>query len=183
MQNKKRMITIVLVLVMVMLTACTSDTPASNTKAEKVFKIEDYNISFSFPNNWKKEMDGAPYDLQCSNEESYACIFTYHKIDLSEGQTPLDIFNIQNDDIFSRRENVKKISEEKVDEFENKRIHSVLYSAENGGVKNYYYCNLIEFKEEADVFAWIIFTAVPSYSDAHIDEFKAITASANWTKE
>jgi hypothetical protein len=159
---------------MILLTACMGSIPA----AENTFLIKDYNISFTFPKDWSQVTKDTPYDLQCTNGDSYASIFTYYKIDLSEGQTPLDIYNLQKDDLFSKRENVKEVSGEEVIETDNKLIHSVLYSAENDGIKNYYYCNLIEFSEDAEVFAWVVFTAIPSYAVANMNTWKTITASA-----
>lgn len=150
--------------------------------SENTMIIEDYDVSFTFSNDWEKVIAEIPFDLQCTNGDAYASIFTYHKIDLTEEQTPADIFNIQNDDILSRRDNTIKVSEEEMYEFENKLIHSVLYSGEKDGRKNYYYFNLIEFKD-ADVFAWVLFSASPSYSLNNIDEWNAIITSANWSEE
>lgn len=179
MKNIKQMIILLMVLTMVMITGCTSNLKKNE---EKNFVIEDYNISFSFPEKWDKVTD-TQFDLQCTNGNSYASIFVFDKIDLAEGQTPLDVYYAQNDDIMSKRENVKIVSEEKVNDVENKQIRSIMYSGENEGLKNYYYSNLIEFEENDDVFAWILFTAMPSYVESNIEMYDSITASANIVEE
>ncbi|MDD5111384.1 MAG: hypothetical protein PHG85_02455 [Candidatus Altiarchaeota archaeon] len=167
-------------ILIILLSGCINE-EGNTTPKENIFLIEDYDISFSFPKDWEKVTEDNPFDLQCTNSKSYASVFAYRKIDLGEGQTPLTLFESQNEDLFSKRGNVKVISEKKVSEFENKKIHSVLYSAEKEGVKNYYYCNLIEF-EDADVFAWLLFTAVPSESERYMGVWDAIAASANYTE-
>ena len=178
-----RILLAIMLLLMGMQKNNVGDVPATNAYAETVFFINDYNINFSFSNEWENVTTDTPFDLQCTNGQSYASVFAYYTIDLAEGETPYDIYEIQKDDIFSRREQVKKVSDEIVYEVNDKRIHSELYSAERDGVKNYYYVNLIELNEQEDLFCWVLFTAIPSYAKANIDEWKAIIASANITTE
>jgi len=176
------LIIVALALTMLMLAACAEDA-APDTSSKNVMLIEDYKVSFSFPPDWEPEADQKPYDLQCSNGRSYASIFVYYKTDLADGETPFALFNMQKNDILSKRENVKEEAEEKIYEVNNKRIKSALFSADISGTKNYYYCNLIEFDEASDVFAWVLFTALPSDSAKMMDQWNEIIASAEWGQD
>ena len=178
----KRLIGTLFLIVITALSACNGNSEAISTKLEKHIIVGNYNIDISFPKNWKAETDSKPFDLQCSNGNSYASIFVYYKVDLAEGQNPLDLFHIQNNDILSKRSNVEIINKEQTEKRDKKQIHSILYSAEKDGIKNYYYCNLVEFGEDTDRFVWVLFTAIPSYSLANIDIWKKIVASAVLTQ-
>lgn len=180
MKNIKRILLTFFISTMVFMTACNI---VKKDDDKNIIKVEKYNINFTFPKDWEKVTKETPYDLQCTNNEAFASVFGYYKIDLTEEQTPLDIFNYQKDNIFSKRENVNTITEQTVNEYGDKKIYSQLYSAEKDGSKNYYYCNLIEFSEESGEFAWVVFTALPSYAEEHIDEWNSILTSADWVKE
>ncbi|MDF2541416.1 MAG: hypothetical protein K0S47_1134 [Herbinix sp.] len=175
--KNRRILYIFIVLVITMLNACNRITSDS----ENVYLIEDYDVSFTFPGDWE-DTKGEVFDLQCTDEDAYASIFVYNKIDLSEGQTTEDLFHIQNEDLLGKRENVKLVSEENTYETGNKQIHEVMYSAELDGIKNNYYFNLIEFDEEAEVFAWVLFTSVPLETKINMDTWKKIISSAEYRK-
>jgi len=164
---------------MLILAACGDDT-TTDTAEENVMTIANYNVSFTFPSNWKQEEDQAPYDLQFGNSKSYASVFAYFKTDLADGASPMTLYDVQKDDILSKRTDIKVESEAQIREINGKRIKSGLYTAAADGVKNSYYCNLIEFGEDADAFAWVIFTALPSDTPHLLDEWDAILASATW---
>jgi hypothetical protein len=153
--------------------------PGAKAGMEKIFPVGNYNIQFAFPSDWKKVED-TPYDLQCTDNNAYASIFAFAEVDLAKGQTPADIFGKQKDDLVGKRKNVEIIMDEKVEETETSRIRSLLFSGERDGAKNYYYCNLVEFKEEASVFAWVMFTSTPSYAQENMDSWKRIAASAKF---
>ena len=129
--------------------------------SEKIFSIDNYNLQITADSTFSQEND-SNFDLQITNDKSYISIFAFKYIDLSKEQTPLDIFDKQNEDIFSRRTEVNLIEETKSQSFSNHTITQALYSAEKDGVKNYYAPYLIDFPED-DVFAWVLITATPSY--------------------
>lgn len=144
-----------------------------------VFEIKDYHIRFSLPEDWEKIID-TPYDLQCNNKNAYFSVFAYQAIDLAEDQTPLDIYLAQKDDLFFDRDNVKVVDYEGEFSSEDKIISTELISAELDGMKNYYYCCLVEFNDHPDTFAWIVFTSIPSYMVANMDILNNIIASAEY---
>lgn len=149
----------------------TADKPAENT-----FVIENYGVKVTFGSDWEK-LDDHPFDLQCGNQNAYASIFCYEKIDLASGQEPMDIFQMQIEDVFSRRENVELFEEGKVREADGKIITTFIYMAEKDGVKNAYHCSLVEFQETDEKFVWIMFTSVPSYIMNNMESWDEILDS------
>ncbi len=152
------------------------------SEKEQVFDIVPYDIRFTFSYDWTEETDGSPYDLRMKREgKYYCCIFGFKDIDLSNGMTPDDIYEFQKEDIFEVRDFVELVKEEPVWEDENKKIYRELYSGEFNKVKNYYYCCMIDFKEPAEGFAWVIFSGVPSWVENDLEELDQILMTAEDT--
>ena len=174
----KRLIGNISLLVTTTLLVCNVNAEAQSVELEKSFVVKNYKVSISFPKKWKVETkNNNPFDLQCTNGSAFASVFVFYKVDLKKGQTPMNIFHIQNDDIIRKRSEVEIINEEKTEKLDTKKIHSLLFSAEKDGSKNYYYCNLVEFDEGSDRFVWILFTSLPSYALANLETMKKIVAS------
>lgn len=152
------------------LTGCLPLDLATATYDEKEFTIEDYGVSFTATTEWEESED-TPFDLQISDNNSYFSVMAYNQIDLAEDQTPESIYEWHNEDIFSRRENVKIIEDYTTYTNNGKTITSTLYSAEFDEGKNYYYSFLVTFDDNEDVFAWVLVTGVPSYISNHKDDY------------
>ena len=155
-----------------------SGTACSQVAANTFVVVEGYDIGFSFPKGWEKVTDKAPYDLQFTNGECYGSVFAFNVGDLPEGLTPLDVYRRQRDDLVGKRKRVEFLSDETVADDAHTRIRSVLFSGEKDGAQNYYYGNLVELKARPDVFAWVLFSATPSYAKKNLDVWKTIVASA-----
>lgn len=52
---------------------------------------------------WEKNSVDNPYDLYCTDGHAFMGVFVYDKVDLSEGQTPLTVYDYHIKDIFSQR--------------------------------------------------------------------------------
>ena len=128
---------------------------------EKIFSIDEYNLAITADSTFS-DANADNFDLQITNSKCYISVFGYMYIDLSKGQTPIDVFDIQNEDVFSRRNEVTLIEDTKTEAFSNYTITQALHSAEYEGSKNYYATYLIDFPEE-EVFAWVLITSTPSY--------------------
>lgn len=121
----------------------------------------------------------------CSFMTAYevASIFFYYYIDLSYDSTAEDLLYIQTQDIMDKRDHVEVVEDLTTRESGNKTIKSLLLSAEKEGSKNYYYANLVEFGDEADQFAWVMFTVMPSDMDKYRAEFDGILDSMEYTEQ
>lgn len=146
---------------------------ANNAATDRKFKVEGYDITLTASKEWEKSADTS-FDLQIGNGSSYLSIMAYDKIDLAERETPEDIYDWHNEDLFSRRDNVKLVEEPVTYTSNGKVITRTMYSAERDGVKNYYCSCLVTFEDDEDVFAWVILTGTPSYLVDHRDDILEI---------
>lgn len=128
---------------------------------EKGFSVEDYGLQITADSTFR-ENTGGSFDLQITNDDAYISVMAYKYIDLPEDTTPADVFDMQNDDLLSKRTAVNVIEEATTEG----AITKALYSAEKDGVKNYYGSYLMDFPE-AQTFAWVLVTAVPSYFESN----------------
>ncbi len=142
---------------------------------EKVFLVENYNLKITADDTFKDKTGGS-FDLQITNEQSYVSIMAYKYEDLSEGQTTMDIYDAQHEDLLGKRENVSTIEERKTEEKSEYTLTQTLFSAENNGVENYYLSYLIDFKDYG-TFAWVMVTGTPSYIKSQREYFHNIVCS------
>ncbi len=140
---------------------------------ETVFTVQNYDLEITVSGYFKDVTQGSPFDLQLANQNAYLSIMAYKYIDLSEEQTPLDVYTYQNEDIFSKRDNVQVVEEETVTTLADKEIYKTRYSAEHNGFKNYYDSYLVDFKEN-ETFAWVLISALPSYLEANGDALESM---------
>lgn len=158
------------------------DIVKENDVEDKEFVIDYYNISITTDYTWS-DTERTNWDLQLTNTNSYISIMAYYEIDLAEGQTAIDIYEWQNDDVLNKRENVKVIEPLEVIDTDDKKFTTTLYSAENDGMKNYYYSILVEFDEHEDVFAWVLITASPSYFAKNKENYLDIINTMKYMSE
>lgn len=164
-------------IIVLLMTGCSNDVVVDASNDENLIEVEGYKVQLALTNSWEKNSVDNPYDLYCTDGYAFMGVFVYDKADLSEGQTPLTIYDYQIKDIFSQRKKETVVAEKEVIFHDGKAITSTLYSAEHNGTKNYYYCNLVEFEGDENRFVWIIFTGLPTYARNHIEEWKSIVSS------
>ena len=142
---------------------------------EKKFSIDSYGLQITADSTFQ-EKTGGSFDLQITNNDAYISVMAYPYIDLPQDLTPLDVFDMQNEDLFSKRTAVAVIEEAKTQILSQYTITQALYSAENDGNKNYYASYLIDFPDE-EVFAWVLVTAMPSYMERNRESLHNIVCS------
>lgn len=185
---KKRLSLGFLVLMLLFTTGCsrilktTIDTMVNDKSQEKVFVIEDYNLELTATNEWE-ETSGTAFDLKITDDNSYISVMSYFSIDLAKEDTPQSIYQLQNEDIFSKRDNVEVIEELSTTEVNGKIMETMLYSAERDGARNYYYSTLVTFRETEDVFAWVIITGTPSYLVNNKEKLMGIVSTLEYKAE
>jgi len=142
---------------------------------EKVFPIENYQLQITADSTFK-EKTGGSFDLQITNNNAYISVMAFKYIDLPKDLTPQDVFDMQNEDLISKRSAVTVIEEAKTQTLSQRIITQALYSAEKDGVKNYYGTYLIDLPDEK-TFAWVLITAVPSYFECNRESLHNIVCS------
>lgn len=160
---KRVSVVLLMVCVLFSATGCSilNDAISHVKPTEAVFSIDSYQLQITADSSFQ-EKTGGNFDLQITNDNAYISIMAYKYIDLPEGLTPLDVYDMQNEDIFSRRDAVTVIEETKTQSIPRHVVAQAMYSAEKDGVKNYYATYLVDIPEE-ETFAWVLVTAIPSY--------------------
>ena len=133
------------------------------TPTQAVFSIESYGLQVTADSTFK-ENTGGSFDLQITNGSCYVSFMVYKYIDLPEGVTPLEVYDMQNEDLLSKRTAVKTVEETETQTLSQGTVTKTLYSAEKDGVKNYYASYLMDLPG-AETFAWVLVTATPSYQE------------------
>lgn len=147
---------------------------------ETVFTIDNYHLQITADSTFNEKTDG-DWDLQITNENAYISIMAYKHIDISENLTPLDIYDMQNEELIRQRTAVNVIEKSKTQTFSQQVVTHALYSAENDGVKNYYATYLIELPND-ETFAWVLVSAMPSYLDENKEYLHNIVCSLSTIK-
>lgn len=131
------------------------------TPKEAVFSIDSYGLQVTADSTFHDET-GGNFDLQIANGSCYVSFMAYKYIDLPEGVTPADAYEIHNEDLLSKRTAVKTVEETETQTLPQGTLMKTLYSAERDGVKNYYASYMIDLPD-AETCAWVLVTATPSY--------------------
>ncbi len=154
---------------------------ASLENQEEKYVIDYYDIVVTAEGYWEDVTEGKPFDLQLHDGSSYYSVMAYKYIDLSEGQTPEDIYHWHNSDIMSKRDNVKQFSLDLFTQMDDKCITKNEYLADYNGNRNFYMSYLVDFKEE-ETFAWILVTATPTTLMKNNDKYEAMVKNVSINK-
>ena len=170
---KKAMIFVLVVCILCSSAGCSVFAPAE--PVQKTFRLESYNLQIVADDTYY-EKTGGSFDLQLTNENSYISIMVYRYSDLPEGTTARDVYDIQNQDIFSKRDAVAEI--EKTETFSLPQGEAIrgAYTAKRDGSENYYVTYLIDIPEE-EVLAWVLVTTLPTYYPNHKEHLDNIVCS------
>src|SRR5690554_4925542 len=99
---------------------------SNNNKSKRrgeCYYLEEYNLEIDIPESWQKTTD-TQFDLQFTNGNTYVSLFVYFKNQLAEYQIPLDVSEQHIEELFSKRQNVVKLSEENKEDYEDKVVYS-----------------------------------------------------------
>lgn len=179
---KKGIAILLLICILISVAGCgAAGKGASLTQpAEKVFSIETYHLQITADTKFEDDTGGS-YDLQLTNGKCYVSIMAYSYLDLPEGVTPQDVYEMQNEDLFSKRTAVQTIEDAQTQSLPDKTVTHALYSAEREGVKNYYASYLVDIPD-SETCAWVLVTAMPSYLKDNREYLHSIVCSLTSTK-
>lgn len=169
---KKAFIFLLAVYILLFAVGCSVPIPRLS---ETVFSIEDYRLQLT-ANSTFKENTGGEFDLQITNDYAYISVMAYNYSDLSQGLTPPDVYDMQNEDLFSKRTDVVVLEEVKTQVISQRTVMHTLFSAKNNGVENYYTSYLVDLPY-AETFAWVLVSSTPSYYTENKDMLHSIVCS------
>lgn len=142
--------------------------------APKDFEVADYNMVLTADEGFTEDT-GGEWSLQITNNKTYVSVmpFTYEELgDI----TPEEIYALQNEDIFTRREDTKVLEEETKKTENGKTIIRTVFSAVLDGDENYYVCYLVDIPE-SELCAWVLVTTLPEYYNSVKENSDTIVAS------
>lgn len=160
MRKKKGSVCLAAILLLILCAGCSLLT--GRVRRDRNFEIEDYGITFTAAGDWE-EVEDTPFDIQITNSKSYLGIMAYGEQDLFPEQTAQEVYDWQNSDLFSRRENVEVVEQYQEYHAGGKTIGSTMFSAERDKNQNYYLSCLVRFDNRDDIFAFVMITGTPSY--------------------
>lgn len=122
------------------------------------------SIALNFPVGWYQNPNKNPFDLQYFSETQNmnTGIFLFRSQDLSQRSTPQKIFELQIDDLRSKRQNFNVLESETRETFKDKTITTTVFSGEKNELRYYYKFSLIEFKDNPEQFLITLQVAIPS---------------------
>ena len=174
---KKALVILLLGCILISAVGCTEqkDGYDPTEPAAKVFTVEGYDLQITADDRFYEDTGGS-FDLQITNNKCYISIMAYRYTDLPEGTTPTDVYETQNEDLFSRRDYVNQIESTQTQNIAGGTVTYSLYSAEKDGVKNYYALHLVDLPE-TEVLAWVLISATPSYMEKNREYLHSIVCS------
>ncbi len=176
---RKKQISISLLLIFFLILPMFSLAGCSAPK-ETVFNIDSYDLQITADSIFNEDTAG-DFDLQITNGDCYISVMAYKQIDISDDLTPLDVYDMQNEALFTQRTAVNVIEEAKTQTSSQQVVTHTLYSAEKDSVKNYYATYLIELPDD-ETFAWVLVTAMPSYLEENKEYLHNIVCSLSSIK-
>lgn len=141
------------------------------------YKTKDKKISFR-AEGYQKIKDKSDYDLRLKNEKSYIGVFSYDINDFGEATSKIEVAYRTIDDLMSRRTEVKVEVPMKKIEDNAHTIYQVVYTAKRDGTKNVYCFSIVEFDQNTDLFAVVIFTSLAPYKEEVLYEHTEILKTA-----
>jgi len=137
-------------------------------------------VELRFPAGWFKNEKDNPYDLQCFSklQRMNTGVFLFSKVDLAEEFTPEKLFQLQIEDLKSKRKNFAVLENKQIIRTDQKKLTSIVYSGEKGVSRYYYRFTLVEFLKNPELFLVVLQVSIPSYWKLHKPILEEITLSA-----
>jgi hypothetical protein len=156
-----------------------SDSQSGSQSGSQYFAVANGPVEFTFPAGWFKNQKENPFDLQClsRDERMNTGVFLLKKEDLAQDVVPKKLFELQIQDLRSKRKNFTVVEEEQVVQLEGKRLTTVVYSGEKDSLTDYYRFTLVEFTENPKLIPIVLQVSIPSYWQENKPVLESITAS------
>lgn len=153
------------------LVSCTLAAPK-----EVTFNIEKYGITVIGNDNFEESTSGS-WDLQITNQKVNISIMVFNIDEIVEDGTQKSIYDLQNKDLLSKRENTTTAEAETITQMSDKKITKTVFSGDRDGIKNYYASYLIEFSN-SETFAWGLINGTPEDIGEDLRALEEILLSA-----
>lgn len=147
-------------------------------------ELGEYGIQFRLPGGWNQQ-EASELNVYYKEPEEQAgfAVFVYKKDELREGYTEAEMFELQNQVILEERDSVEQVGELENIASEDIQVMKKVYRTSTDGNNNIYNFYWISFRDNTDLYAWVLINGVQDYMEENESLIDDIAASARWTGE
>lgn len=147
-------------------------------------ELGEYGIQFRLPGGWNQQ-EASELNVYYKEPEEQAgfAVFVYKKDELREGYTEAEMFELQNQVILEERDSVEQVGELENIASEDIQVMKKVYRTSTDGNNNIYNFYWISFRDNTDLYAWVLINGVQDYMEENESLIDEIAASARWTGE
>lgn len=147
-------------------------------------ELGEYGIQFRLPGGWNQQ-EASELNVYYKEPEEQAgfAVFVYKKDELREGYTEAEMFELQNQAILEERDSVEQVGELENITSEDIQVMKKVYRTSTDGNNNIYNFYWISFRDNTDLYAWVLINGVQDYMEENESLIDEIAASARWTGE
>ncbi len=147
-------------------------------------ELGEYGIQFRLPGGWNQQEASElnVYYKEPAEQAGFA-VFVYKKDELREGYTEAEMFELQNQVILEERDSVEQVGELENIASEDIQVMKKVYRTSTDGNNNIYNFYWISFRDNTDLYAWVLINGVQDYMEENESLIDDIAASARWTGE
>ncbi len=144
---------------------------------QTMYVLDDDNISFSLPKRWE-QVDTNENDLALTKDSADLSMSAYHQSDL-DGMTSKELLKKKIEENTKEMESHRIIKNYKVNETQDRIIHSTLYSGTKNEVETQYFASVVEFKG-SHTYVYVLYEAKEMYMKYNIDDIQRIILRMKW---
>lgn len=147
-------------------------------------ELGEYGIQFRLPGGWNQQ-EASELNVYYKEPEEQAgfAVFVYKKDELREGYTEAEMFELQNQAILEERDSVEQVGELENITSEDIQVMKKVYRTSTDGNNNIYNFYWISFRDNTDLYAWVLINGVQDYMEENESLIDEIATSARWTGE
>lgn len=147
-------------------------------------ELGEYGIQFRLPGGWNQQ-EASELNVYYKEPEEQAgfAVFVYKKDELREGYTEAEMFELQNQAILEERDSVEQVGELENITSEDIQVMRKVYRTSTDGNNNIYNFYWISFRNNTDLYAWVLINGVQDYMEENESLIDEIATSARWTGE
>lgn len=147
-------------------------------------ELGEYGIQFRLPGGWNQQ-EASELNVYYKEPEEQAgfAVSVYKKDELREGYTEAEMFELQNQVILEERDSVEQVGELENIASEDIQVMKKVYRTSTDGNNNIYNFYWISFRDNTDLYAWVLINGVQDYMEENESLIDDIAASARWTGE
>lgn len=140
------------------------------------FTIEKNGLQITADEQYENITEEGDFDLQLKHENRYISVYDFDQSWLQKGQTAKDVFEMQNENLFSGMTDVIALEEESTEETPYAEVTRRLYQGKIMERELVYDCYLFHF-HDSHKFAWVLITTTLEDYEKNGEELRKVARS------